>query len=670
MTDKNNKKSKNIISIMLQLLILAILCMLIYKSQVEYGGDTRIKYTLMATHKDNGQIVLSKDNPVIYQDFVCNVPDLKKLQIEGAVNGSLSNSNLMVEVVGLDNGKTYYKKTGALTSFYNNKKKKKVYKLKDMPEKTEGAMLRVIMTLETESGGELILTANTKPGTTTAFNGNGDDHTNIIYRMRYGRVSDISGLFWFVCIWMLATLAILYVLIVVKHYEPQKWFFVAAMLIGMAVQWVIPVYGVPDEPWHMDTAYNLSNIIMRADKEPQYGTVLKRECDVITSDLLANDVESNSYYQLLKDSFDKPENTRLIRVAYVDSGNQVPDIVYLPAALGIITGRMLGLSGIMTYQLARIFSLIVYALIVWVAIRIIPFCNSLLSMVGLSLIALQQGASASYDSVINAFMLLFISLCFNLAYGKQEKNNKNTKIYIVLLVVTALFIATVKGGVYTPLFLLMLLIYNKKHIKKTNNKKVLNRTLIFAGVIVVVVGVVLWRFYPTLTAIFAGETLSEGTNYSLSYVLKHPVTVIYTFWRTIMKHGQTYMLGLFGGVLGWHNVKISWIFILPIVIGMLLLANVENERPPKDKMYKVISLGISAVTTVLVMFAMLLAFTSTKDSTIWGIQGRYFITFLPLVLSALSTKMINVSKERANGIVYIMLSSQMIALLQVVVAYI
>ena len=103
------------------------------------------------------------------------------------------------------------------------------------------------------------------------------------------------------------------------------------------------------------------------------GTIYKRRCDVEMSDMLANGLESNSYFQLMTDTFHRAEDTELMEVGYVDSTNLVPGIVYIPSALGISLGRILGLSAMFTLQMARVFNLICFVLLAWAAVRMIPF---------------------------------------------------------------------------------------------------------------------------------------------------------------------------------------------------------------------------------------------------------------------------------------------------------
>ena len=142
--------------------------------------------------------------------------------------------------------------------------------------------------------------------------------------------------------------------------------------------------GVPDEPGHLDTAYKYSNKILFVEDTGNPGTIYKRRCDVEMSDMLANGLESNSYFQLMTDTFHRAEDTELMEVGYVDSTNLVPGIVYIPSALGISLGRILGLSAMFTLQMARVFNLICFVLLAWAAVRMIPFGKNVLAMTALA----------------------------------------------------------------------------------------------------------------------------------------------------------------------------------------------------------------------------------------------------------------------------------------------
>ena len=152
---------------------------------------------------------------------------------------------------------------------------------------------------------------------------------------------------------------------------------------------------MPDESTHLDTAYKYSNQILFIQSTDTPGTIYKRECDARLSEMLANGLESNSYYQLLFHTLERPSDTQLVQVSYIDGTNLVPGIVYLPAALGISVGRILGLSAMLTFQLGRIFNLLVFILLIRLAIGVTPYWKNLFGALGLLPITLQQAASAS-----------------------------------------------------------------------------------------------------------------------------------------------------------------------------------------------------------------------------------------------------------------------------------
>ena len=89
----------------------------------------------------------------------------------------------------------------------------------------------------------------------------------------------------------------------------EKFFLPMALFLGLILQCVITVGGVPDEPGHLDTAYKYSNKLLFVEDTGDPDTIYKRRCDVEMSDMLANGLESNSYYQLMTDTFHRVEDT-------------------------------------------------------------------------------------------------------------------------------------------------------------------------------------------------------------------------------------------------------------------------------------------------------------------------------------------------------------------------
>ena len=129
---------KNLVYMVTIVILSVLFCIFIYKAQVKLDNNARIGYTLMSAHKENEQVILSREQPELIEDFICRVPELKKIKIQGIAADISEDALLRVEITGLDDGSVYYDKEAKVSSFYSTKKSKKTYKLKGIPKETNG----------------------------------------------------------------------------------------------------------------------------------------------------------------------------------------------------------------------------------------------------------------------------------------------------------------------------------------------------------------------------------------------------------------------------------------------------------------------------------------------------------------------------------------------------
>ena len=106
-----------------------------------------------------------------------------------------------------------------------------------------------------------------------------------------------------------------------------------AVILGIVFQCLITVGGVPDEPGHLDTAYKYSNKILLVEDTETPGTIYKRVCDVEMSDMLANGLESNSYYRAYDRYFCKTrgyrtDRSKLCRFYELSPGNRLSSFCF------------------------------------------------------------------------------------------------------------------------------------------------------------------------------------------------------------------------------------------------------------------------------------------------------------------------------------------------------
>lgn len=644
---KNSIVKNQIIGGLVLVLFLCAIFTLIYKAQLEDSFDKNVNCTLMWEHKQNNAIELSAEKTSLTQVFTCTVPDLKLLTIE--CNGKKIDANTYIELSLTEpgTGKEYYYKKAKLRSVAKTGKKKIKMKMDKSIQDSENKQFILNVSLIDAGESRVRVTANYKAGIVTSVDGVQDNKTNIIYSMQYSNTKQLKSLYGMICVELLLLALLSYYLIIVCRKSVEQFYVPLALLMGFIFQAVVVVHGVPDEPWHMDTAYKLSNKLLFVEDTDEPGYLMKRQCDVIMSDMLANGVESNSYYQVLNHTLEIPDDTGLVKVAYTDSSNIVPDYIFLPTAIGISIGRLLGLSAMLTLQLGRICNLIVFVLLTWLAIRKIPYGKNVLGAIGMLPIALQQGASASYDAMINGILFLFIASCLQLLEKQKYKKRD-----ILLIIVLIVLIAMVKGGVYLPVVLLTVLILDKWNI--ADQIKAINKKWIIAGLglMIILIIAMIWKFLPVVSAIMVREVDGADKNalYSLPYLLERPLNGVYLYWNTLIESGAGHLCGMLGGKLGWHDIQMSWIFVIANLISILLLVNVEQDQYKSNAKRRISILAICVVSVVLIMLSMLFACTTLGDTRILGLQGRYYLPMAPLLFMITSNSMIRVGKTQSERI--------------------
>lgn len=664
MSRKNTITRDQIVTGVFLILFLCAMSVFVYKAQMQDSFGKNNVCTLMWEHKKNDVIELSSEKECVTQVFTCTVPNLKKLSIECKGSHIDSKTDMEITLTEAGTGETCYNKSAKLSSIVGSSKKNIKIKLNKNIADTENRQFILSVRLLHAGESKVKITANYKPGIVTSFDGVQDNKTNIIYSMQYSNTNSLKGLFAGLCILLILLFLLSYYLIVICEYSVEKFYIPLALLMGFIFQIVIAVYGVPDEPWHMDTAYKLSNDLLFVEDTQEPGRIMKRQCDIIMSDMLANGVESNSYYQLLNHTFEKPENVELVQVKYTDSGNLVPDFVFLPTAIGISIGRVLGLSALLTMQLGRICNLLAFILLTWCAIRVTPYGKNVFAALGFVPIALQQGASASYDAIINGIIFLFIATCLRLLESKEKKKKD-----IITTLVLIVLIALLKGGVYLPVTLLMLLLIDKKNLKNwlyTVKKRWLISGI---GLLCAVLGIMVKKFTPVISGIMVTNTdvSNKNTLYSLSYLLRHPLKGVYLYWNTIMMSGDKYAGGILGGRLGWHDIKINWIFIVIILVSIILFVHVEQDQFQGEKKQKIAMASICIVSIVLIMLSMLFACTKLDDVQIIGLQGRYYLPLAPMLFMLTANSMIRVDMKQCRKIWMTLTMVEIMIVLQVVV---
>ena len=644
------KKTKNYIYGILLLAVLSTVMLVTYKGQIAPELRHTTTASLYLNHKTTGSITLSQEMPVFSETFLCTVPKLKSLAFQCSAAGTDPAATLSITISDPDSGTICYSDSFSVAEHITAKKKllKVIFpkKLKDSADK----LYTITFALENAGSTGIVFTANPMFGIVQD-----DHHINIIYQMHYGTNQFLCRYFIIIAAISLFMTALCYYLLIVRRRRIRRAFFPICITMGILISLIFIPHGTPDETNHIYTAYRYSNI-MTFTPSADEGFINMRTCDAILNDMLANDIESNSYYQLMTETWIRPSDTDLIPVAYDGSSQTTLGFAYIPAAIGISLGRLLGLSAMLTLYLGRFCSLFAYTYLCLIALSILPYAHNVFGMVMLLTISIQQAMSISYDPVILGCMFIYIALCLKLAADKEHIALKE----LISLLILCVLVALSKGGVYMPLLLLLLLVC-RNHPLPLRNRNVLIGSV--CGLLAVIT-VFIIKYIPILSHLLSAPADASST-YTLRYCLAHPANVLYIFFNTLLWGTERHLKALLGCKLAWESINGSWCFAFVILIGLLTLTQIKEEQMQIDRTCRTIFLIASVSCILLIMASMLFAFTPTDAVRIAGVQGRYYLGFFPIMLLCTPSDRIAVKKKCANPIMMTMLFTEVLICSQV-----
>ena len=306
-------------------------------------------------------------------------------------------------------------------------------------------------------------------------------------------------------------------------------------------------------------------------------------------------------------------------------------IVYLPQLIGIGIANILHAPLLVGFFLAKVFGLIVQIVSFVLAIRLIPRGKWILFVIGLLPSTVVQSVAIGGDITTTSACILLISYTLYLAYGAPSINKPRV---VVLLLLTAL-VGLVKPA-YLPLAAIALLIPIARREYRT-------KKFLIPVALLMVVAALPGIWWLKLTASIQ-EHFGNGVDVAAqsSYVLHHPLAFASAFARTYLTDDQpvgTFKM-LFGNFV-WGTaplpLSIMLIGVVVLVISWFLSSKRESLAVQFSRPIKILFIGIFFALIALISYSLYTYFTPLHATSILGVQGRYFIPFLPLLLLAFHT---------------------------------
>lgn len=456
----------------------------------------------------------------------------------------------------------------------------------------------------------------------------------------------------------------------------------AALIFGCLYLYVLPPLSAPDEVRHYISAYQISNRLLGVAAEAADGRGAEDKVPVRTEDwfaedscgdyrpfvteqgMLATDEDGADGAKVLGQTLTE-ETYRLIHEKGVSwtaeegmaLSNHRPVVTtpcaYLVPALGITAARLLHLNSLWLMYLGRLCNLVFFAAAVFLAMRRLPFGKEVLFGVALLPMTVHLSASFSYDVLIMAGIFYFTACCLDLAF--QAERVRPADILVLAFIMAAAGPCKMVYAVFMGLCLLI-------PVRKFGGwgKWLLAAACVFGAwcAAMVLVNSQTVASYATETENYVSWAGEAG--FSLTMLLHQPVKAFQMFFNTVIWQAEYWHMTIIGAYLGNVDTVLDVPYLLVVFFscGLLLLA----FRKPGDSLVltggkRVWIWFLCLVCAGAVMLSMLISWTPVSSRIICGVQGRYFLPFLPLFLMTCKNNTVVLSKNLDREILYLMCCS-------------
>lgn len=376
-------------------------------------------------------------------------------------------------------------------------------------------------------------------------------------------------------------------------------------IVGSIYLLTFPEGMVPDENTHFYRAFSLAFGNFQAVKfsDVSVGGVLPRA---------------------IRDIADKNavlDFTDTIEIDFKNTSLYSP-ICYLPQIIGIRIALLFTSKIHLVFMTARWCGFVGAFILYMLALHIAPVGRKFMLVVMMLPMAMQEMTGVTSDAMTNAFSFLFVALV--LKYAADNKKLSIRQIVTITIVGTCVALCKL---VYAPLLLMALVI--PFDLFKDENKTATKNKVVYAAVFAVpLLACAVTNSILGKNLVPVGENVDAALQ--IKYVLTHIPDTLMIVVRTIVNSSSQWFHEMTGDFLGGLNIRtipvVTSILLLMLYISARDMKLTDNFKTTKAKWI----FGLTFFAGYLIILAILyVSWTTIGYFIIRGIQGRYYIAFLP-----------------------------------------
>jgi uncharacterized membrane protein len=405
-------------------------------------------------------------------------------------------------------------------------------------------------------------------------------------------------------------------------------FIASALIYALTLVYLTPPFQVPDEVQHYLYARAITTGTILPRDLPNHrrgGTVTQADIELIrTFSVVPNRDDHN--FRITSALFRKARQVSgadvLVPANYWGSAVYSP-VAYVTPAVAMLAADALGLDRLDSFYAGRAANALLFIAAVAFAIWIAPTGRPALTFIFLLPMSLYEAASFSADALTYSLSAIACALLVRIASGFSSR--------LVWLWVAALLIAllsTIKSPLVALVVPLIVLGW-----------RVSSKVALLLGLAVISVWLT-WTFGFALTDAFgARQKPLPGVSASdqMHFLLTQPLSIFTTAFQTLLRNTPEYVISGIG-YLGWLDAPLAlWFYLLALASGLAAFVCSAVSEPFKSAPGFRLALAAAALIAIALTFGTLyLAWTPVGASVVEGVQGRYFIPILAILVLSFS----------------------------------
>jgi uncharacterized membrane protein len=429
-----------------------------------------------------------------------------------------------------------------------------------------------------------------------------------------------------------------------KYLDYPYLFLFIGLIFGFQFVFTNPPWQTNDEDRHFFNAYALTRGIIGPQlKDSTIGQYLPKK--LIES---VNSFQSISFSDTVKirksvfEDFKAIDTEQDSLVFWRNPTSTITPFAYIPSALGIMVGKALYKSPIEIGWYGRAGSLLAYLLIVFFAIRILPYGKPLLAVSALTPMALYQAASVSYDGMSFALLFLYFALVIKCSYTEKGLGLK----YVLSLITVALLQRFCKDGYSILFFVALVLPWTSFGHGNSDSRR--NYVILVVGLIAAsLLPSFLWNSYlrslhlPDTALNILQKDFVFNTSMNLKYHLSQPLHFVILGLKNIAIQGKEWLIGATGRF-GYSYTKLP--DMVSLACWVVIACSCVFQQPQLSTRMALTFFAVGFLNVAAIVYGFLIVGSPVGANFIFGLQGRYFTPIIPFLFAgAFQVKIVDVA---------------------------